>query len=146
LLVVLILAMPALCADSGNPLLTESALSYHLPPFEQIRDGHFLPAIEQGMSEQLREVDAIANNRAAPTFDNTIVALERSGTLLDRARRAFGILDASLTNPALQKLDAELAPRLAAHDDAIEMNPALFARIRKLYEQRNSLELDAESL
>jgi len=128
-----------------NPLLTESPLPYHLPPFAQIKDEHFAPAFELGMVENLKEVEAIATNPAEPSFDNTIVALERSGELLDRASRAFGILTGALTNPALQKLESSFSPKFAAHSDAIRLNPALFARIQKLYETRESLGFDAES-
>ena len=128
-----------------NPLLTESTLPYHLPPFEQIKDEHFAPAFEQGMAEDLRENEAIANNPEKPTFENTIVAMERAGQLLERTDRAFGILTASLTNPTLQKLEAELAPKQSAHRDAVLLNSALFKRVQALYEQRDTLGLDAES-
>jgi peptidyl-dipeptidase Dcp len=129
----------------GNPLLGESSLPYHLPPFDQIKDEHFAHAFEKGMAGELAEIEKIAHSRSKPTFHNTIVALERGGQLLNRARRAFGILNASLTNPALQKLDADFSPRFAAHEDAIALNPALFARIRTLYEARSKLKLDPES-
>jgi peptidyl-dipeptidase Dcp len=132
-------------AMSDNPLLTESTLPYHLPPFEQIKDEHFAPAFEQGMTEDLKENEAIANNPAKPAFENTIVAMERAGRLLDRTNNAFGILNASLTNPTLQKLEAELSPKLSAHRDAIRLNPALFARVQALYDARETLGLDAES-
>ncbi len=132
--------------SSTNPLLKPSPLPYQLPPFADIRDDHFVPAFEQGMAEELREVDAIAKNPAPPTFDNTIVALEKSGETLNRAERAFGILTGGFTNPNLEKIDTEMSPRFAAHRDAIQLNPDLFARIAKLYESRNSLGLDPESL
>jgi peptidyl-dipeptidase Dcp len=128
-----------------NPLLTESTLPYHLPPFEQIKDEHFAPAFELGMAENLKEVDAIANNPERPTFENTLVALERSSGLLDRAQRIFDILTGAMTDPTLQKLESDLSPKLAAHSDAILLNPALFARIRTLYDARTTLGLDAES-
>ncbi len=130
---------------TNNPLLTASSLPYQLPPFDLIKDEHFAPAYAQGMADELRESEVLANNPEKPTFENTIVAMERSGQLLDRADRAFGILTASLTNPTLQKLEAELAPQLAAHTDAIRLNSALFARIQSLYDQRDALGLDAES-
>ncbi len=133
-------------AVAANPLLTESTLPYHLPPFDQIKDEHFAPAFEQGMADNLREVVAIATNPAAPTFDNTIIALERSGELLDRTSTAFSILTGALTNPALDQLDSDLSPRLAAHSDAITLNHALFTRVKAVYDQRASLGLDAESL
>jgi peptidyl-dipeptidase Dcp len=130
---------------ADNPLLTESSLPYHVPPFDKIKDEHFAPAIEAGMSEQLKEVEAVANNSETPTFDNTIVALERTGRLLDRAQRTFSNLNACNTNPTLQKIDKEMAPKLAAHRDEIFLNPKLFARVQQLYDNRDKLELDPES-
>ena len=129
----------------NNPLLNESRLPYQLPPFSDIKDEHFAPAFERGMAEQLAEIATIANSKAKPTFDNTIVALERSGTLLTRARRAFGILTASLTNPNLDKVESAFSQRFAAHADAIQLDSALFGRISGLDERRNELGLDAES-
>ena len=131
---------------ADNPLLTESSLPYHVPPFDKIKDEHFPPAIEAGMSEQLKEVEAVANNSEKPTFDNTIVALERTGRLLDRAQRTFSNLNACNTNPTLQTIDKEMAPKLAAHRDEIFLNPKLFARVRNLYDNRNNLGLDPESV
>ena len=128
-----------------NPLFFESKLPYQLPPFNNIKDEHFGPAFEKGMAEQLAEMAMIANSKAKPTFDNTIVALERSGTLLTRARRAFGILTASLTNPNLDKVESAFSQRFAAHADAILLNPPLFGRISTLHERREELGLDAES-
>ncbi len=145
LLPALCLALPMLAAPAPNPLLTESPLPYHLPPFELIKDEHFAPAFDLGTTENLAEVATIANNPEKPTFDNTIVALERSGELLSRSVRDFGILTGSLTNPALQKLESDYSARFAAHSDAIRLNPALFARIQSLYEARETLGLDAES-
>jgi peptidyl-dipeptidase Dcp len=133
-------------ARAANPLLSPSPLPYQLPPFELIRDEHFLPAFEQGMAENLREIDAIATNPADATFDNTIVALERSRSLLGRTERAFEILTGAYTNPVLDQLDAAMAPRLAAHEDAISLNRALFARLKTLHDRRQSLGLDPESL
>jgi peptidyl-dipeptidase Dcp len=132
-------------ASSDNPLLTESTLPYHMPPFDKIKDEHFLPAIENGMQEQLKEVDAIAANPEKPTFDNTVVALERTGRDLDRAERTFSSLNAADTNPTRQKIETEIAPRLAAHRDEIHLNPKLFARIQELYTNRDKLGLDPES-
>jgi peptidyl-dipeptidase Dcp len=126
-----------LAADSDNPLMTESALPYHYPSFDKIKDEHFVPAIEAGMREQLKEIDPVANNSEKPTFDNTIVALERTGQLLDRAQRTFSNLNACDTNPTRQKIEKEMAPKLAAHRDEIFLNPKLFARVQALYEQRD---------
>jgi peptidyl-dipeptidase Dcp len=130
---------------ADNPLLTESSLPYHIPPFDKIKDEHFIPAIEAGMRDQLKEIEPIANSSEKPTFDNTIVALERTGQLLDRAQRTFSNLNACDTNPARQKIDKEMAPKLAAHRDEIFLNPKLFARVQKLYDDRNNLGLDPES-
>jgi peptidyl-dipeptidase Dcp len=130
---------------TSNPLLTESKLPFNLPPFDKIKDEHFQPALEQGMAEDLKEVDAIAKQTEKPTFENTVVALEKSGLLYARARRVFGNLNACNTNPNLQKLDKEMAPTFAAHSDAIHLNGALFARIETLYNARESSNLDAES-
>ncbi|MEN9677231.1 MAG: hypothetical protein RIS76_3127 [Verrucomicrobiota bacterium] len=141
----LAMSLTTTAQNAANPLLTESPLPYQLPPFAEIRDEHFAPAFEQGMTEQLREVEAISTNMAAPTFDNTIVALERSGETLSRAERAFSILSGALTNPQLEKLDTQMSPRLAAHRDAIGLNPVLFARIAALHEKRAELGLDPES-
>jgi len=130
---------------ADNPLLTESSLPYHVPPFDKIKDEHFTPAIEAGMRDQLKEVEAVADNAEKPTFDNTIVAMERTGRLLDRAQRTFSNLNACNTNPTLQKIDKEMAPKLAAHRDEIFLNPKLFARVQQLYDNRTHLGLDPES-
>ena len=130
---------------SDNPLLVESTLPYHAPPFNKIKDEHFVPAIEAGMRQELKEVDAIAVSSEKPNFDNTIVALERTGRLLDRAERTFSNLNAADTNPTRQKIEAEMAPKLSAHRDAIHLNGKLFARIQELYSNRDKLGLDPES-
>src|SRR5437773_8001343 len=128
-----------------NPLLKESTLPYHLPPFDQIKDEHFVPAMEAGMRDQLKEVDTVANNSEKPTFENTVVALERTGRSLDRAERTFSNLNACNTNPEMQKIEKEMAPKLSAHRDAIHLNGKLFARIQQLYDNRDNLGLDPES-
>ena len=143
---------PALAATSeataglqGNPFARPSTLPYQLPPFAEIHDGDYEPAFIAGMAAQLDEVHAIASNPAPPTFDNTVVALERSGALLGRVSRVFLNLTASNTNDALSALEQSIAPRLAAHSDAIQLDPALFARVDGLHTQIDSLKLDAES-
>ncbi len=133
-------ALPA-----SNPFAKPSTLQYGYPAFDKIKNEHFAPAFDEGMREQAAEIDKIANNKAAPTFDNTIVAMERSGQLLGRVRAVFYTLTGSYTNDTLQALDKDLAPKLAAHSDAIRLNPALFARIKTLYDKRATLGLDAES-
>src|SRR6185437_7093125 len=104
---------------SANPFLNESTLPYNLPPFDKIKDEHFEPALEQGMADELKEVDAIAKQTEKPTFENTIVALEKSGLLLARTRRVFSNFGACNTNPTIQKLEKEMAPKFSAHADAI---------------------------
>src|SRR5207237_9182263 len=116
------------------PLIADRPLPCRVPPFDKIKDEHFAPAMEAGMREQLKEVEAVANNSEKPTFENTIVALERTGRLLDRAERTFSNLNACNTNPTLQKIETEMAPKLAAHRDAIHLNSKLFARVQELYD------------
>ena len=132
-------------AIAGNPLFSESTLPYHLPRFDKIKDEHFVPAIEAGMKEQLKEVEKLAAIAEKPTFENTIVALERTGQLLERSERIFTSLNSANTNPAMQKIQKEMAPKLSAHNDAIFLNSKLFARIQELYSNRDKLGLDPES-
>ncbi|GAA4867349.1 M3 family metallopeptidase [Kitasatospora terrestris] len=131
---------------SDNPFFSPSTLAYELPPFAGIREEHYRPAFERGMAEQLAEVAAIAADPEPPTFANTVVALERSGALLRRVKVVFENQDASDTTPGVQELDAGISPLLAAHDDAIDLDPALFARVDALHRDRAGLGLDAESL
>ena len=128
-----------------NPFANESTLPNHYPPFDKIKDEHFVPAIEAGMREQLKEIEPIANSSEEPTFDNTIIALERTGRLLDRAERTFSNLNACDTNPKRQQIDKEIAPKLSEHRDEIFLNPKLFSRVQALYEKRDQLALDPES-
>jgi peptidyl-dipeptidase Dcp len=139
-------ALPlAHAADDVNPLLQESTLPYQFPRFDKIKNEHFQPAIEQGMAEQLAEVEKIANDNEEPTFENTIVAVERTGRTLARAERTFGNLNSAHTNPEMQRIDKELSPKQSAHRDAIRLNPKLFARVQKIYDNRDDLKLDNES-
>lgn len=131
---------------ADNPFAQPSTLAFQLPPFDRIRDADYLPAFEAGMRAQLAEVAAIAHNPQPPTFENTIVALERSGQLLTRVDNAFARLNACNTNPQMQRIDTEMAPRLTAQEDAIHLNPALWARVDALYQKRATLNLDPESL
>lgn len=136
---------PAAPAERANPFLQLSPLPFHLPPFDQIKDADFAPAFEAGMAEQRKEIDAIAHAPAPPTFDNTIVAMERSGRTLTRVSKAFFNLNASNTDDAMEKVESEMAPRLSAHQDAIALDPALFARVDAVYKQRIELHLEPES-
>ena len=128
-----------------NPFFAASTLPYELPPFADIRIEHFRPGLDAGMAEQLAEVAVIAHRDTPATFVNTIVAMERSGRVLDRVRRVFWCLTSADTNPELQAIETEYAPRLSAHADAITLDRALFARIDDLYTHRDELGLDAES-
>ena len=128
-----------------NPLLSESSLPYGAPDFTKIKNEDFQPAIEQGMKEQLEEIESIANNPEEATFENTLVAMEKSGKTLNRAHSVFGHLASANTNPELQRIEEEEAPKLAAHSDAIFMNDKLFQRVKAIYENRENLGLDAES-
>jgi len=129
----------------ANPLLTPSALPFSATPFDKIKDTDFAPAFEASMREQIAEVEAIANNPSPPTFDNTLVALERSGQTLTRVQVVFNALTGANTDDALQKLEEEVAPKLSQHQDAIMFNAKLFARIESLYQARDPVKLDAES-
>ncbi|MGB7150500.1 MAG: M3 family metallopeptidase, partial [Terriglobales bacterium] len=129
-----------------NPFYAPSTLPFHAPPFDKIKDDDFQPAIEAGMAQQQAEVLAIADNPAPPTFDNTIVAMEKSGQLLDRATAVFFGVTGANTNPTLQKVRTIEAPKLAAHQDFIYLNAKLFARVAAIYKQRADLHLDPESL
>lgn len=129
---------------SGNPFDAPSDLFLNYPPFDQIENSHYGPAFERGMAEHLAEVEAIANNSAAPSFTNTVVALELSGQLLDRVSRVFFALASAHTNDDIRALQQQLAPQLSAHQDAILLNRELFARIDQLYNSRTELELSAE--
>ncbi|HEX4861070.1 MAG TPA: M3 family metallopeptidase, partial [Rhizomicrobium sp.] len=140
------LAAAAAAAASANPFAQASPLPLHAPPFDRIKDSDYEPGFEQGMKEQLAEIDKIANNKAAPTFENTIVALEKSGRMLDRVSQAFfGVVQAN-TNDALDKVQEDEAPKLAAHQDAIALNAKLFARVKAVYDKRDTLKLDPESM
>ena len=129
----------------ANPLLTKSPLPFEAPPFDRIQDGDFASAFEAGMKHQLEEIAAIAESPAAPTFENTLVALEKSGQLLERVRLVFNGLTSANTNPALQKTQQDVAPKLAAHEDAIFLNAKLFNRVDAIYGRRDGLNLDPES-
>ena len=129
-----------------NPFFSASTLPFQAPPFDQIKDGDYQPAIEEGMRQQLAEIERIANDPAPPTFANTFVAMEKSGAMLTRAMHAFDAVTAANTNPTLQKVQETEAPLLAAHRDAIRLNSKLFARVQKVYDERAALKLDPESL
>jgi peptidyl-dipeptidase Dcp len=147
-----VLTAAAETKDAGNPAMADnpfarpSTLPFELPPFDRIHDADYSPAMEAGMRAELKEVDAIARNPQTPTFENTLVALERSGQLLDRATTTFFNLTACNTDAQMQQIETDMAPKLTAHQDEIYLNPTLFARVDALYQKRASLKLDPESL
>ncbi|HEX3396126.1 MAG TPA: peptidyl-dipeptidase Dcp [Steroidobacteraceae bacterium] len=135
-------------ADFGpsNPFYSASTLPFGAPPFDKIKDQDYQPAIEAGMAQQLAEINKIAHSPAAPTFENTLIAMERTGRLLARASAAFSGVSQANTNPVLQQAKTALAPQMAAHQDAIRLNKKLFERIAAIYKKRASLKLDPESM
>jgi peptidyl-dipeptidase Dcp len=130
----------------SNPFYAPSTLPFHAPPFDKIKDSDYQPALEAGIAQNIAENQAIADNTAEPTFENTIVAMEKSGQLVNRVQFVFNGVAGANINPTLQKVQDEVAPKLAAMQDAIYLNSKLFARVEKIYNERHSLHLDAESL
>lgn len=129
---------------SENPFLSPSSLPLEAPDFTKIKDEHFMPAFEAGMVEQAKEVQAIADNSAEPTFENTIEAMERTGQILSRVQSVFYNLSSAHTNPEIQKIQVAVAPRLASHRDDIYLNPKLFQRVDALFQASEELGLDEE--
>ena len=127
-----------------NIMLKEWNTPFQTPPFDEIKDEHFMPAFLEAMEAEKAEVETIANNQQEPTFENTIEALEKSGELLDRVSRVFGCLNSANTNDELQNISKEIAPLRARHNDDINLNEKLFARIKQIYEKKESLGLTAE--
>jgi peptidyl-dipeptidase Dcp len=130
----------------SNPFYAASTLPLQAPPFDKIKDTDFQPAIEAGMELQREEVRKIANNSEAPTFENTVVALERSGQVFNRVMTVFNAVTGANLNPTLEKLQEIEAPKLAAHQDAIFLDSKLFRRFEAIYKERESLKLDAEAM
>ena len=145
LLAGLVLVWNASAGFAAGPFDAPSPLPYHAPQFDKIKDSDYAPAFAQGIKEQQAEIDAIAGNSAAPTFENTIVAMEKSGRMLDRVSETFFNVQQANTDPALDKVQSDVAPLLAAHQDAIYLNAKLFARVKAVYDARASLKLDAGS-
>jgi peptidyl-dipeptidase Dcp len=143
-------AAPAVAAQVAfgptNPFYAPSSLPFQAPPFDKIQDADYQPAIEAGMEQQLAEIRAIADNPEPPSFENTVVALEKSGRLLDRVSSVFDAVTGANTNPDLQKVQQIEAPKLAAHNDAIYLDSKLYHRVEVVYQQRKALHLDPESV
>jgi peptidyl-dipeptidase Dcp len=141
------------CADKGGkevhaatPFFSVSSLPFHAPRFDKIRNADFKPAIDSGIAQQQHDIRQIASNPETPTFANTFIPLEKSGQLLARVMGVFNLLTSANTNPVLQQVQQEEAPKLAANQDAIYLNSRLFGRVRQIYEARDTLKLDSESL
>ncbi|HST77548.1 MAG TPA: M3 family metallopeptidase, partial [Verrucomicrobiae bacterium] len=137
---------PAVQFGPDNPFYAPSKLPFSAPPFDKIKDEDYQPAIDAGMAEQRKEMQEIADNPQAPTFDNTIVAMEKTGQLLERVSKAFFAVVSANTNPTLQQVRQTEAPKLAAHQDAIYLDAKLFHRVEAVYKQRHSLKLTPEQL
>ena len=137
---------PAVSPNAPGPFSEKSKLPYELPPFDVIKDADFEPAFEAGMQQQRSEIDTIAADPEPPTFENTLLALERSGSMLDRVAKTFFNLNASNTDPEIDKVKLKLAPRLAAHRDAILLNSALFARVEAVWRKRSDLGMGPEAV
>ena len=130
--------------DSMNPFFEDYDTPYQIPPFEKIKEAHYMPAFNQGMEEQLDEIDVITGNLNPPTFENTIVELERTGKTLNKVADVFFNLLSSNTNDEMDAIAAEISPKLSAHSDAISLNKKLFNRVHEVFEQRNELRLNTE--
>src|ERR1035441_4711482 len=129
----------------SNPFYAPSTLPYQAPPFDKIKDSDYQPALEAGIAEQLKEIQAIAEHPAPPTFDNTLVALEKSGQLFDRVQAVLDAVTQANSTPVLEKVQEIEAPKIAALQDAMFLNGKLFQRVATLDKQMDSLGLDAES-
>ena len=129
-----------------NPFFEKSGLYMSYPPFDLIKNEHYMPAFSKGMSNHIKEIELIINNNEEPTFKNTIVAMEMSGQLLDRVATVFYALTSANTNEQMEKIRAEIAPKLSSHSDKILLNAKLFKRVESIYKNRNSIDLDAESI
>jgi peptidyl-dipeptidase Dcp len=136
------------CGDkkAENPFLSEYTTPFGVPPFDQIKNEHFAPAMEEGMLQHDAEIDAIVNNPDLPTFENTIAALDYSGSLLNKVSFVFYNFTSALTSPELEAIAQDLAPKMSAHSDNITLNPGLFARVQAVYEQRDNLSLTGEQM
>lgn len=131
---------------ADNPFFAVYDTPFQIPPFNKIKNEHYMPAFEKGMQDHLAEIDVIVNNPDAPTFENTVEELERAGKQLAKVQRVFFNLTGSNTNPELQELQRQLSPLLSAHYDKVSLNEGLFKRVEAVFQSRDSLELSAEKL
>ncbi|MBW8330458.1 MAG: M3 family metallopeptidase [Prolixibacteraceae bacterium] len=131
--------------DMSNPFFSEYKTPFQVPPFNEIKLEHFMPAIDAGIEEQLAEIKAITDNKEEPSFENTILAFDQSGELLRKAS-IFSTLKSANTNDEMQALAREITPKMSAHRDNIMLNKDLFTRVKAIYEKRNEMNLDADQL
>jgi peptidyl-dipeptidase Dcp len=129
-----------------NPFFTEWTAPFGVPPFDEIKEGDYVPAIKEGIKQQQAEIDAIVANTSEPTFENTILELDKSGELLSKVSGVFGPLNSANTNEKMQSVAREISPLSTQHRDNMMMNPGLFNKVKAVYEKRNGLGLDAEQL
>ncbi len=129
-----------------NPFFKEWTTPFGVPPFEEIKEEHFVPAVQEGINQQQAEIEAIVNNAGAPDFENTILALDKSGELLDKVNGVFGPLNSANTSDSLQAIAREISPMMTQHRDNISMNPGLFEKVKSVFEKRNELGLDEQQL
>jgi peptidyl-dipeptidase Dcp len=131
-------------ATEKNPLLSEFDTPFQVPPFDKIKVEHYLPAVQEAINQQQAAIEKITDNTEAPTFENTVEAMESSGVLLDKVESVFGVLRASMTNDAMQEAAKEIEPLVTRHEDNINLNEKLFAKIKAVYEQKDKLNLTVE--
>lgn len=129
-----------------NPFFTEFETPFQVPPFDKIKPEHYLPAIQEGIKQQEAEIAAIVNNQEEPTFENTILAFDQSGSLLSKVNKVFSPISSANTNPEIQALAKEIRPAITKHRDNISLNPELFKRLKAVYEKRNDLGLDDQQI
>ncbi|MDE7388899.1 MAG: peptidase M3, partial [Muribaculaceae bacterium] len=127
--------------NSDNPLLQAYATQYEIPPFEQVKPEHYVPALAEGIKAQRAEIEEITSNAATPTFENTMLPLDRSGALVDKTMMLFGALDEAMSTPELVEVAAEIYPMHQQWSDEMSMNPQLFERVKYLYDHRDEMEL-----
>ena len=129
-----------------NPFFQEWDTPYGVPPFDKIKPEHYMPAFEEGMKQQKAEIDSIVNNTEAPTFENTVAALDRSGSLLNKVAMVFFNLAECMNSEEMEQIAEEISPKMSKHSDDISLNKKLFERIKAVYEQKDSLGLEPEQL
>jgi len=129
-----------------NPFFKEWTTPFGVPPFNEIKEEHYIPAIEEGIKQQQAEIDAIVANTDEPSFENTILVLDKSGGLLDKVNGVFGPMNSANTNDSIQSIARRISPMMTKHRDGISMNPDLFNKVKAVYDKRNEMGLDDQQL